>query len=173
MTELDRLKCPAPANDRCLSRPTGDAVPSVATIFGTFGVALMLSSCAASVRPGPVVDPAAPAPFTIRDGPTPTQAQAQAAVDGAISRNGLSSVFPNFVARATGRIPTRITLFACGPVSADSIPRRRVAKGVSVTCHVDVLDHDGGLVGRMTMRFARQQGAWVLVEDREREFDAR
>jgi len=44
---------------------------------------------------------------------------------------------------------------------------------MSAICHVDVLDQNGGLVGRTTMRFARQQDAWGLIEDREREFDAR
>ncbi len=170
MTGPDCLECPAPVNDRWRARLTGRGVASAAGIVGSV---LVLAGCAASIRPGPVVDPAAPAPFTIADGQTPTQAQAQAAVGAAVRRDGLSGVFPDFVARAPGRVPTRITLFACGPAGADAIARRRVATGVSATCHVDVLDQNDGLVGRMTMRFARQEDAWALVEDREREFDAR
>ena len=170
MKGLDRLECAAPVDDRSRARLTGHGLQKA---IGVVGSVLVLAGCAASIRPGPVVDPAAPAPFATADGPAPTQAQAQAAVDAAIRRDGLSSVFPDFIARAAGRIPTRITLFACGPAGADATARRRVATGVSTTCHVDILDPDGGLIGRTTMRFARQRGAWVLVEDREREFDAR
>ena len=170
MTGPNRSERPTPADDQSRTGPAGHGVPSA---IGMVGTVLLLAGCASPVRPGPVVDPAAPAPFTIADGPTPTQAQAQAAVDAAVRRDGLPGVFPNFVALEPGQVPTRITLFACGPAGADAMARRRVATGVSATCHVDVLDQDDGLVGRTTMRFARQQDAWVLVEDREREFDAR
>lgn len=170
MKRPNRSERPTPADDQSRRRLTGHGLQKA---IGVVGTVLLLAGCASPVRPGPVVDPAAPAPFATADGPAPTQAEAQVAFDVAVRRNGLSSVFPDFVARAAGRIPMRITLFACGPAGADSIARRRVATGVSVTCHVDVLDQDNGLVGRTTMRFARQQGAWVLVEDREREFDAR
>ena len=170
MNEPNRSERPQPADDRRRKGLTGRGVASAAGIVGSV---LVLAGCAAPIRRGPVVDPAAPAPFATTDGSAPTQAQAQAAVDAAIRRDGLSSVFPDFVARAPERVPTRITLFACEPAGAHVLARRRVATAVSATCHVDVLDQNDGLVGRTTMRFARQQDAWVLVENREREFDAR
>ena len=170
MTGPNRSERPTPADDQSRTGLTGRGVASAASIVGTV---LLLAGCASPVRLGPVVDPAAPAPFATADGPTPTQAEAQAAVDSAVRRNGLSGVFPRFGALEPGLVPTRITLFACGPAGATLTNRRRVAMGVPTTCHVDVLDQNGGLVGRTTMRFARQQGAWVLVEDRERDFDAR
>lgn len=170
MTGPECLECPAPVNDRWRARLTGRGVASAAGIVGSV---LVLAGCAASIRPGPVVDPAAPAPFTIADGQTPTQAQAQAAVDAAVRRDGLLGVFPRFSALESRRVPIRITLFACGSVGGYATRRTRLATIMSAICHVDVLDQNGGLVGRTTMRFARQQDAWGLIEDREREFDAR
>ena len=170
MTRLDSLECAAPVDDRSRARLTGHGLQKA---IGVVGTVLLLSGCSSPVRPGPVIDPAAPAPFATTGGPAPTQAQAQAAVDAAIRGNGLSGVFPRFGALEPDPVPTRITLFACGQAGADAMARRRIATGVSTTCHVDVLDQNDGLVGRTTMRFARPQGAWVLVEDREREFDAR
>ena len=172
MNAPDLSDCPMPAGDRGRIRLKGDGIPKAACIFGTVGIALLLAACAASVRPGPVVNSDAPAPFKTADGPTPTQAQAQAAVDAAVRRDGLSGVFPQFSALAPERFPTRITLFACGS-AGDATPRRRPATSVPATCHVDVLDRDNDLVGRTTMRFAREHGVWVLIADRERELDAR
>ena len=170
MTEPNRSERPTPADDQSRMELTGRGVASAVGIVGSV---LVLAGCAASIRPGPVVDPGAPAPFTIADGQTPTQGQAQAAVDAAVRRDGLLGVFPRFGALESGRVPTRITLFACGSVGGYATRRTRLATIMSAICHVDVLDQNGGLVGRTTMRFARQQDAWVLIEDREREFDAR
>jgi len=170
MTEPNRSERPTPADDQSRMGLTGRGVASAAGIVGSV---LVLAGCATPIRPGPVVDPAAPAPFTIADGQTPTQAQAQAAVDAAVRRDGLLGVFPRFSALESRRVPTRITLFACGSVGGYATRRTRLATIMSAICHVDVLDQNGGLVGRTTMRFARQQDAWVLVEDRDREFDAR
>ena len=163
---------PMPDCDQGRTRLTRDGVPKTACILATFGVALILAACAVPVRPGPVVDSDAPTPFKTADGPTPTQAQAQAAVDAAVRRDGLPGVFPQFTALAPGRGPTRITLFACGSARG-AAPRRRPTASVSATCHVDVLDRNDDLVGRTTMRFAREHGVWVLIADRERELDAR
>lgn len=164
---------PMPIGDRWRMRRTGDGVSTAAFMLGTIGCALMLAACAASVRPGPMVDAASPAPFATADGPTPTQAQAQAAIDAAVRRDGLPGVFPQFGALAPGRVPTRVTLFACGSAGGDTVARGRVATGVWATCHVDVLDGNGDLLGRTTMRFVRRRSAWVLADDRERELDAR
>jgi len=170
MTEPHRSERPTPADDQNRMGLTGRGVASAA---GIVGPVLVLVGCAAYIRPGPVVDPAAPAPFTIADGQTPTQGQAQAAVDAAVRREGLLGVFPRFSALESRRVPTRITLFACGSVGGYPTRRTHLATIMSAICHVDVLDQEGGLVGRTTMRFARQQDAWVLIADREREFDAR
>ncbi len=170
MNGSDRQERLTPSDDRRRRWSTEDCVPRAVGVVGTV---LILAGCAAPIRPGPVIDPTAPAPFTIAGRQTPTQAQAQAAVDAAVRRDGLLGVFPRFSALEPRRFPTRITLFACGPAGADARARRRVVRGVSAICHVDVLDQNSGLVGRTTMRFARQQDAWVLVEDWEREFDAR
>ncbi len=170
MNGSDRQERLTPANNRRRRWSTEDGVPRAVGVVGTV---LVLAGCAASIRPGPVVDPAAPAPFTTGDGPAPTQAQAQAAVDAAVRRDGLLGVFPRFSALESRRVPTRITLFACGSVGGYATRRTRLATIMWAICHVDVLDQNGGLVGRTTMRFARQQDAWVLIEDREREFDAR
>lgn len=170
MNALDLSDRPMPYADRGRMRLTGDGVLRAAYIFG---IALVLAACAASVRPGPVVDPDAPAPFKTADGPTPTQAQAQAAVDSAVRRNGLPGVFPQFSRLAPARVPTRVTLFACGSAGRGATARGRLATSASATCHVDVLDRNDDLVGRTTMRFARVHGVWVLIADRERELDAR
>ena len=164
---------PTLSANRCPTRLTVDGVPRTASILGTIGTALALAACAASVRPGPVIDPATPAPFVTADELSPTQAQAQAAVDAAVRRDGLPGVFPQFSALAPGRVPTRIALFACGSAGGSAASRRRLATSESATCHVDVLDPNDDLLGRMTMRFVRRHGVWVLVADQEREFDAR
>ena len=147
-------------------------VPRIETTLALTGM-LLLGGCAAPVRPGPMIDPAARAPFAIADIPTPTQAQVQKAVDKAVQRDGLPGVFPRFSALAPERLPTRVTLFACSSAIGDQLPRRSTDTRASVICHVDITDQSGSLVGRTTMRFTRQLGAWVLVGDREREFDAR
>ena len=173
MMRPENSNWPGLPGDQCCLALAGSLILRIMGLVGTAGIALMLVACAASVRPGPVVDPTSPAPFATADGPTPTQAQAQVAVDAAVRRDGLAAVLPQFSTLAAERAPALVTLFACGSVSGDAISRNNSAIGVSATCHVDVLDHDGGLVGRTTMRFLHRQGAWMLATNREREIDAR
>ena len=138
-------------------------------------VAESLSACAdGSVRSGPYDDTVGAAPFLTHAGAYPAQNEAQAAVEGAVKRDGYRAVFPTFGAISPDRMPTYFTMFACAPDG--SWPRTTIGHRLEVvTCYTDVMDQSNGLLGRATMVFTRDRagGGWRLASKRDRESDAR
>lgn len=136
--------------------------------------ALGLGGCwPVTERALPSVDAGGPAPFLSVPGRYPTQAQAEAAIDLAIERYGLTTVYASFGPAAAERKPARVALFACKPgFNRPSVNRVEARRGF-VHCHADVGDESGRLVGRATMSFYFDGGAWRLASVLERERDAR
>ena len=137
-------------------------------------VAALLPACASVAdRPGPSVDPDAPAPFLSAAGRYPTQRQANAAVGLAVERHGLGAVYSSFGVASVDRIPSSVALFACKPGFYRPSVNLVEPRPSFVHCHVNVVDTHERLIGQATMSFYSGAGGWRLAGVREREFDAR
>lgn len=139
-----------------------------------FATALVLAGCwPAANRSLPVIEAAAPAPFLAAPGSYPTQLQAKAAIDVAIERYGLTTVYASFGLGAPEQPPGSIALFACKPGFHRPGASRVEPRRGFVHCHADVGDVSGRLIGRATMSFYSDRGRWRLASVLERERDAR
>lgn len=139
-----------------------------------FALSWSLAGCTSSpARLGPVVEANAPAPFLAAPGRYPTQLEAQAAVDLAVARYGVTAVYTSFGVAPFGHVPARVALFACKPGLFRPTHTGIIGRPGFVHCHADVSDDRSRLIGRATMSFYSERGGWRLVSALEREFDAR